>query len=289
MIRLYCPKSDMALLKKGYPDIETVIVNEFGDGVRYKPHVHSEAEVCFLLKGNSTQWVNGKEYDVKKGDLIVLNKGDLHAEISQKKDAARIMTCVLTKVQVLNLAPGKIIPDNIRPIVDTGDYFEDVLHTFYELYYDFSKQDTFAYEISRMNAAKLLLYIHRLIGMAFDEKIFPESNGNLTKEIKRYIDQNYMEEITLDSLAEKFFVSSFHIVHEMKKEIGESPIQYLIERRIGEAQRLLFFTEEPIQLIAEKVGYTNVSYFSRLFYKKTGYSPSAFREMHVPPVTDKKP
>lgn len=103
-------------------------------------------------------------------------------------------------------------------------------------------------------------------------------NLPLSAQIKDYIDKNYHKNITLESLSEQFFVSANHISHEMKKDLNVSPINYLIDRRIGEAQRYLVFTNKSINEISELVGYDNPSYFNRLFQKKTGVTAARFRQ-----------
>ena len=108
-----------------------------------------------------------------------------------------------------------------------------------------------------------------------------ENESELSMQIKEYLDENYNKVVSLDQLSSHFHVSSYHIVHEMKREMGISPINYIIKRRIGEAQRLLLYSKMTIPQISEMVGYENISYFNRLFYKKAGYTPAKFRELYM--------
>ena len=264
------------MFRKGVPDIVNILFNEFPEGVSYNLHVHRLPEILFLLGGRSEYQIDHKNYTVNKGQIVVLNKQTLHSEFSTPENPVKVITCVLDNVAIAGLPDNCIIPEDVCPVLDCDGYWEDIKDIFHELYRDNLKKEEFGYEVARLNVVKLLYYIHRLL-----HKVPTESQLNvseLTMMIKKYIDENYNKEITLELLSEQFFVSSYHIVHAMKKELGLSPISYLINRRIGEAQRLLALSNYSINQIAEQVGYDNVNYFNRLFLKKTGYTPAKFRE-----------
>lgn len=69
-------------------------------------------------------------------------------------------------------------------------------------------------------------------------------------KIKEYIDENYKEDIKLNDIAEKFYLSPYYLSHIFKKEVGFSPIDYLINRRIGESQNLLLTTNMTLSDIS---------------------------------------
>ena len=93
----------------------------------------------------------------------------------------------------------------------------------------------------------------------------------LGRRIKEYIDKHYMEPITLQSMGEALHISPYYLSHVFKQMSGYSPVQYLLRRRIGEAQTLLITTDLSITHIAEMVGYDTQSYFNLQFTKKCGY------------------
>ena len=97
------------------------------------------------------------------------------------------------------------------------------------------------------------------------------------RQLKEYLDEHYMNDVTLESLSSSIFVSKFHLSREFKKEVGISPIKYVISKRVNEASRLLLETNLPIKDIAIQVGYPNSAYFSQTFKRVTGKTPSEFR------------
>lgn len=81
-----------------------------------------------------------------------------------------------------------------------------------------------------------------------------------------------MEPITLHSMGEALHISSYYLSHVFKQMSGYSPVQYLLRRRIGEAQTLLITTDLSITRIAEMVGYDTQSYFNLQFTKNVGHA-----------------
>lgn len=104
-----------------------------------------------------------------------------------------------------------------------------------------------------------------------------KSNHEITIEILQYVKENFNDDISLEMLAEHFLLSSNYVYTILKKETGKSYKQHLKEIRLHEAKRLLQDTELTIGDIGELCGYKDSLYFSRLFKKAVGKSPSQYR------------
>lgn len=104
----------------------------------------------------------------------------------------------------------------------------------------------------------------------------PESEAGI-RTIQRYIQEHYDEDIQIVELAEKFHFSNSYVGSAFKKQLGITPLQYLIYLRINEAKKLLLkYPERPVAEIGKQLGYDDPYYFSRIFKKQTGISPSAY-------------
>ena len=90
-----------------------------------------------------------------------------------------------------------------------------------------------------------------------------------------------MEPITLQSMGEALHISPYYLSHVFKQMSGYSPVQYLLRRRIGEAQTLLITTDFSITRIAEMVGYDTQSYFNLQFTKNVGMPPNKYRQNYI--------
>lgn len=106
-----------------------------------------------------------------------------------------------------------------------------------------------------------------------------DSEGTVDK-IKRYIHEHYHQGLNRDKLAEVVYLTPDYLAKRFKSEVGLSIIEYLNEYRIKKAQEKLLQDDESISEIAMSTGFDSISYFSTVFKKMTGLSPSMYRAQH---------
>lgn len=94
----------------------------------------------------------------------------------------------------------------------------------------------------------------------------------------RYMERSFARNITLEELSGICHRTPSYVIRLFKQAFGTTPMQYLQELRLRAAIRYLATTDKPIQEIAEITGFSNLHYFSRMFKKKVGESPSAWRQ-----------
>lgn len=104
-----------------------------------------------------------------------------------------------------------------------------------------------------------------------------ESSDDLIKAVQRHIQQHYMEELTLESLADRVHLSPSYLSKLFKRETGENLSIYIQNVRIQQAKLLLRTTNLKTYEVAERVGIPDPVYFSRTFKKVTGMKPKDFR------------
>ena len=112
-----------------------------------------------------------------------------------------------------------------------------------------------------------------------DKNLTPtkKKRERLMYRITDYLNEHFAEPLTLRKISEAVFVSEAHLSHAFKKEVGLSPMQYVMQRRIGEAQSLLMETSQPIQDIGEELGFVSSAHFSKMFKKYVGITPKEYR------------
>ena len=109
-----------------------------------------------------------------------------------------------------------------------------------------------------------------------------ESDSYIYKEIElaqQYFDQHYSENINIEEYASSRGMSISWFIRNFRANTNSTPLQYILDRRISNAQILLETTDYPISEISNIVGYDNQLYFSRLFSKQKGISPRKYREL----------
>lgn len=107
-----------------------------------------------------------------------------------------------------------------------------------------------------------------------------ETNNVTKKRMKiflRYIEEQYMEEITLESLAASANVSKSECLRCFKETLQTPPYRYLMDFRLSKALKLLTETDTPIHEISDLTGFHGQSYFGKYFKEKTGCSPREYR------------
>ena len=102
----------------------------------------------------------------------------------------------------------------------------------------------------------------------------------LVNQLKEYINAHLDLDLTRKELAEQVYLSESYVSHLFSKETGEPLADYITNRKIELAQNLLSTTSYPVSIIAVKAGYSNFSYFSKLFKKKTGLAPNEYRKAY---------
>lgn len=120
-------------------------------------------------------------------------------------------------------------------------------------------------------------YISYLVDTAADYRQFTEHPKSVVEEIKQYIHTHCGEDLTRTNLAEIVYLNPDYLARIFKNETGNSLGNYIIQTRISAAKRLLETTQHSVNIIAGKVGYSNYSYFAKLFKQSNNCSPNEYR------------
>lgn len=123
----------------------------------------------------------------------------------------------------------------------------------------------------------------------FEDLLFMMASEQLERQIQQdpiiaqvieYLHQNYHQPINLTKIAEDAGLSPSWLTRRFKTSTNQTPVEYLTFLRLNHSQTLLIKTDDTIDTIAWLCGFQNGFYFSRVFTKKMGITPSNFRKMH---------
>lgn len=135
-------------------------------------------------------------------------------------------------------------------------------------------------KVSQMDESSLTAWIVQM-SKTISEKLKCARNSSarrLIVEAQNIVQERYMEaDISLDEVCAVLGVSNSYFSSVFKKEVGKSFISYLTDYRMDIAAEMILNTDEKSYTIAEKVGYLDANYFSYVFKKKFGASPSKYR------------
>lgn len=248
-------------------------------------HFHPFTEIFFITSGSGNFHLDDSVVNVSKGDLIIINPNCLHTEKSNTgKDPLEYIVLGIDNLSLVHhVYPTLVNSDDSKKsdlykIIhskDLGIY----LNLIDPLLINEIENKPLNYELVCKSLITLIIvFISRGESENVDLKENSKEQLNLEcMKIKNYLDSHYSENITLDKLASISHVNKYYVVHSFTKQIGVSPINYVINKRISEAKNLLKTTNYSIRDISSIVGFSTSSYFSQMFKKVTGLSPKEYK------------
>ncbi len=244
--------------------------------------LHSHSSVCellFVYAGEGTYTVNGYSFPVCPGDFLLGNQGDLHEVQSASCREIGTICLGIARLALQGLPPGWLTrPEDgfVRPAGRSRAQFQALCQLLYE-------QMELGTSQSREIAGHLFSALLPLaLSLPADGRTARQTGSTaLVNRVGQYIAAHYTEPLTLERIGGALRVSPYHAAHVFKEITGSSPIQYVIRRRIGEAQSLLISTDFSAAQIAAMVGYDSASHFSSIFKRVVGLSPIQYRQWYL--------
>ena len=243
-------------------------------------HCHeNNLELQYICGGRGNIRIGRRLYEVQKGDILVYNQGKFLDESADPQEGLWFYNCGVTGISLPGQSEGVLIERGISPRLHAGELSEEIESLFRLLYIEVDrnlpKNDEITQAVLRALVEIILYQLPR-------EKQPPsKEKERLLIDCKDYIDCHFTEELTVEKLAERSHMSVSGFAHQFKKIFGFPPIQYIIRRRIGQAQTLLITTDLSITEVSVRVGYDNISYFNNQFKRFAGMSPQSYRKYKV--------
>ncbi|MGM0213138.1 AraC family transcriptional regulator [Enterococcus sp. AZ109] len=246
-------------------------------------HRHDDLlEILLIVSGEGHYFIGGTSYHVKKGDVLIINSGVIHDEQINTDEGLSIYCCAFKMLHLLPLRKNALIEDDQNPVFQSSDHFYEIKEIFEILFSMVQKQSNFYEQISQYLGKTLLSLVYYGVLKSSKNDVKAEiAVDPLALRVKRYIDENFSKQLNLQKIATDNHASQYYISHLFSETYGYSPMQYLLRRRIGEAQTLLLITDKSISYIASSVGYDNVSNFNLVFRNKVGMSPGKYRKKYL--------
>lgn len=248
-------------------------------------HCHEDfLELSFIISGSVDYVIEGNNYTLKKGQVLISNPGVYHQEFLTADTNCQELHIGLTNSNLFNCCNKNYMDIGDSHILNMIKYKDDILKICNEILDEqrnYKKTSPFMLKSLIM---KLLILLHREI----NEEL-PNLNSNevsfksrekksLVEAITKYFNNNYKDDISLYTLSKNMYLSPVYISKIFKEVMGDSPINYLIRIRLAKAKELLENSKLTIKEISEEVGYNDPYYFSKLYKKYYDVSPSKDRK-----------
>ena len=271
--------------QRGTPEfpIQIYLVNKEHPMFLMPLHWHKDLEFIRVTSGKMDLYINNVLYEAKAGDIFVINCKLLHRAIP--KDCT--YECIVFDLELLAKINGLIYNDYIYPIVAGNLVIDAVYHKDDSALYlslnavfDKLKNTTTYYKLAVISE---LLKIFELLysNGHISEQRTDERNNNQSDVISKllnWIESNYTEHITLESLSEKVGLTPNYLCRIFKSYTGKTPIEYVNFIRIQNVCREIKWGDKSITQIATDNGFNDISYFCKVFKKQKGVSAKKFGE-----------
>ena len=245
-------------------------------------HSHPFSELFYVVNGQGTFIAEDTEFPVKKNDMVIINP---HVRHTEKSLPGAPLDYIVLGIEGLSFAFEKIAAarsgESAQAPSGTVSKYNvsktNVCTCLNLMLEEVSRQEE-DYETVCQNLLEVLLISMLRSGSL---SVVPDNSRLLNREctqIKNYLDANYSETITLDSLAALTHMNKYYLAHTFTKYVGLSPINYLLQKRIQEGKSLLESTSYSIAQISDLLGFSSQSYFSQAFRKATGMTPMQYRK-----------
>lgn len=248
-------------------------VNHFRE--RKEPIAENVLLYCMVGKGHYR--LDGEEYAVEKNQYVILPAGKPHAYWSDAEEPWTIYWIHFSGEHSRFYIENATTPQNVRPgltsrISDRNNIFEEIFYTIDAGY----SQENLRYASSLLHYyLGSMRYLQQY--RSSESRQRRQTIETLSEAAIHFMTENLEGNLTLDDIAHYLGYSVSYFAASFKKQTGESPLSCYNRLKIERACQLLKETDMHINQICFKVGIEDSYYFSRLFQKKLGMSPTQYR------------
>lgn len=242
---------------------------------QFSLHTHDEYEIFMFLEGDAHYVVDGKYYSLEPHDIIIIRRNEMHRifhhnlntlysrlVIMVEPEFFKINNCSEYERQFTEIHEGrghKISADIVR-----SSGLHDAIMRLKKYTNDFNNINT---AIAKATITEILHIINEV-------KLFTDDDtpNSQLRSIMTYVNSNYTSNITLEEIADKFFISKYYLCHMFKKATGLTLHKYITQKRISLAKTYISQGVNITSAVMD-AGFNNYSSFYRAYTKEFGITP----------------
>ena len=268
------------LQKMSRDDIE---VYHYCDAATFNvpPHRHDFYELYCLLSDSYTYHVENNQYELHPGSLILVRPGEIHwPEIpGEPRNIERIVVWLnpdfISSLSIFLPKTLGVLSDNLQEehlIVPEERTYQVILGLLYSLLYEKNRADADSQYLCHLILSQLLIHISRVLNQRTRPQEKPEERYQEIMRIHEYINAHFRESLSVNGLAQMFFMDKNTMTRQFKRIVGMTPGDYIRRKRLESAHQLIR-QGYSVQHAGFSSGFTDYSAFYRAFRRQYGLSP----------------
>lgn len=277
---------DVSMENNGFP----FLVRKHSRFRDYPEHIHDWIEISYMYSGSCTQFISGKAYEMKTGQLLLTAPDTVHTIEPLSENDILILVAIGKKNLTTNFY-NRFSSSGIVSRFFMNAFEKSSDHNSFYLFQSENSQrlrvfmEEFLCEYYDRSFSSLdilndlfSLIISELVNV-IDYTSGNNSNGHSNDNvlsILHFIEANYRN-ISLQDAADKFYLNPNYLSNLLKKRTGYSFNQLVTQQKLSSAERLLKSTDMSVTDVANFVGYQNISYFYRIFKERYNCLPGEYR------------
>ncbi len=247
-------------------------------------HTHDFVSMVYVLSGSCSYTIGDDIYRVKKGDMLVFNPDVPHGKSVRAGEEILELHMGFGNVNVDGLPRNHLVDTTAPPVYNLQEYEQEFLNCCGDICSEQENSEPGCELMIKVYVMKLLVYFMKATRTEIRRNTSSLSGFDssdkavIVNTLMKYLNENYMRQISLETISKSIYLSPAYISKVFKEETGETPINYLIKIRLSKARDMLLEGGHTIKSVARAVGYDDAYYFSKLYKKYHSVSPSRVKQ-----------
>lgn len=268
--------------------------------INFSPHWHSALEIIMPMEQHYDVKVKELSFHVLPGEILIIPPGEIHSIYSPPTGKRFIFLFDISQLTSMKGFTG-ISSILAQPLYVTKETYPYIYDDVYQYLVQIRNEYFYKNEYAELSIYAMLLQMFVKFGYNHINTVNIFSNVRINKqkeyvlkfnEIMDYIDEHYMEDLSLESIAEQSGFSKYHFSRLFKLYTNFTFCNYLTYRRIKVAESLLIQPDLSITEVALQSGFPSISTFNRIFKQEKDCTPSEYRaknnQVHFPKRNDEE-
>lgn len=248
-------------------------------------HYHDFNKIIIFMSGKVTYLIEGKAYKLKPWDILLVNSNEVHKPLIGSEEAYERIVIWVNSSFLINhnskdcnlLSCFEVaLKEKLNIMRLKAEYLTDIKHILSQLETACSSKEFGSDILKNSLFLQLVVYLNRLfLGTQEQKELSDIEYDENIGGILNYINENLSEDLSIENLAERFYMNKYYLMHKFKKQTGYTVHSYIVQKRLIMANSLIK-KGEPITQVYIECGFTDYSNFIRAFKNSYGLAPKKY-------------